>query len=125
VAEDGVEAFQLSRGEQVCAGPQQPANAVERVAGPAAMPEGVLLDALPAALEGSASAVAVLKPVNPSIATTRRPARKAAVCASSQARNTALLRPSTRSSSRAGPVPLRTGVRSMITVTKRSTWALP
>ena len=73
-----------------------------------------------ATASGTVSAAAVLKPVNPSIATTSIPSRNAGVWASSQVLNTALERPSTMSSSRAGPVPSRTGVRSMITVTNLS-----
>jgi hypothetical protein len=61
--------------------------------------------------------VAVLKPVNPSIATTSTPSRQDVSRSPSQALNTCFDRPSTISSSRAGPVPSRIGVRSMITVT--------
>ena len=59
----------------------------------------------------------VLKPVNPSIPATFTPVRQAWGRLASQALNAALDRPSTMSSSRAGPVPTRIGVRSMITMT--------
>jgi hypothetical protein len=55
--------------------------------------------------------------LNPSIATTSTPSRQASVRAASQVLNTCLERPSTMSSSRAGPVPSRIVVRSMMTVT--------
>jgi hypothetical protein len=61
--------------------------------------------------------VAVLKPVNPSIATTSTPSRQGVSRSPSQVLNTCFDRPSTISSSRAAPVPSRIGVRSMITVT--------
>ncbi len=61
--------------------------------------------------------VAVLNPVNPSIATTSTPSSQACGRAASQALNTALERPSTMSNSRAGPVFSRIGVRSIMTVT--------
>ena len=70
-----------------------------------------------ATASGSSSVVAVLKPVNPSIATTSRPLRQASGRAASQVLNACLERPSTMSSSREGPVRSRIGVRSMITVT--------
>ncbi len=66
--------------------------------------------------------VAVLKPENPSIATTSMPSRHACGRAASHVLNVALERPSTISNKRAGPVRSRTGVRSMITVTNRSPW---
>ena len=69
---------------------------------------------------GSSSPAAVLKPVNPSIATTSTPSRHARGRPASHCMNTALERPSTMFSSLAGPVLSRTGVRSMITVTYRS-----
>lgn len=101
---------------------------VERVAGVAAVAEGVLLHALPGrrttwngsitgTASGSSSAAAVLNPVNPSIATTSTPSRHACGLSASHCLNACLDRPSTMSSSRAGPVPSRLGVRSMITVT--------
>src|SRR5260221_12919923 len=66
---------------------------------------------------GSSSVVAVLKPVNPSIATTSIPSRQSFGRWLSQVLNACLERPWTMSSSRAGPVPSRIPVRSMITVT--------
>ncbi|MCO4589326.1 hypothetical protein Si084_01842 [Streptococcus infantarius subsp. infantarius] len=69
------------------------------------------------AASGSSSAAAVLNPVNPSIATTSIPFCHCCGRAASHRLKTALERPSTMSSSRAGPVFSRTGVRSMITVT--------
>lgn len=53
---------------------------------------------------GSSSPAAVLNPLNPSIATTWTPSRQAWERAASQVLNTALERPSTMSSNRAGPV---------------------
>lgn len=70
-----------------------------------------------ATASGSSSVVAVMKPLNPSAATTSTPSRQASVRAASQVLNTCLVRPSTMSSSRAGPVPSRIVVRSMMTVT--------
>ena len=70
-----------------------------------------------ATASGSSSAVAVLKPVNPSIATTSTPSRHVWSRSVSQDLNACFERPSTMSSSRAGPVPSRMPVRSMITVT--------
>ena len=61
--------------------------------------------------------MAVLNPVNPSIATTSMQFFHASGQASSQALNAALERPSTMSSNFAGPVLSLVGVRSMITVT--------
>ena len=61
--------------------------------------------------------MAVLKPVNPSIATTSTPSRQAFGRSASQVSNACLERPSTMSSSLEGPVPIRIGVRSMMTVT--------
>ncbi|SCQ67468.1 Hypothetical protein PFR_JS17-2_538 [Propionibacterium freudenreichii] len=74
------------------------------------------------AASGSSSAAAVLNPVNPSMATTSIPSRQGFGLAASQVLNTAFERPATMSSSRAGPVLSRTGVRSMITVTYVSPW---
>ena len=65
----------------------------------------------------SSFVVAVLNPVNPSIATTSTASRHACVRSANQVENTAVERPSTMSSSREGPLPYRIGVRSMITVT--------
>src|SRR5215213_4890188 len=70
-----------------------------------------------ATASGSSSVVAVLNPVNPSIATTSIPSRQDWGRSASQVVNACLKRPSTMSSSRAGPVPSRIPVRSMITVT--------
>ena len=70
-----------------------------------------------ATASGNSSVVAVLNPVNPSIATMSIPWRQVWSRSASHCLNTCLDRPSTMSSSRAGPVPARTGVRSMITVT--------
>ena len=53
--------------------------------------------------------VAVLNPVNPSIATTSTASRHACGRSASQVLNTCLERPSTMSNSRAGPVPSRIG----------------
>jgi len=58
-----------------------------------------------------------LEPVNPSIATTTTASRHAWSRSASQVLNACLERPSTMSNKRAGPVPSRTEVRSMITVT--------
>ena len=74
-------------------------------------------DPCTATASGISSVVAVLKPVNPSIATTSMVSRHASSRSASQLLNAFLERPSTMSSSRAGPVPSRIGVRSMITVT--------
>src|SRR4051794_31025870 len=73
-----------------------------------------------AVASASSSAVAVLKPVKPSIATTSTAFRQASSRSASQYLNACLERPSTMSSSRAGPVPSRTAVRSTITVTNLS-----
>ncbi len=66
---------------------------------------------------GISSAAAVLKPVKPSIATTATASRHVLSRSASQVLKTCLERPSTMSSRRAGPVPARTAVRSMIPVT--------
>ncbi len=66
---------------------------------------------------GSSSVVAVMNPEKASTATTSMPLRKAWSRSASQPLNAFLLRPSTTSSSREGPVPSRTRVRSMTTVT--------
>src|ERR1022692_888159 len=66
---------------------------------------------------GSSSVVAVLKPVSPSIATTSIPSRQSFGRWLSQVLNACLERPWTMPGSRAGPVPSRIPVRSMITVT--------
>ena len=66
---------------------------------------------------GSSSAVAVLKPVKPSMATTSKRWRQGSSRSASQLLNACLERPSTMSSRRAGPVLSLIGVRSMITVT--------
>ncbi len=68
-----------------------------------------------ATASGIFSPAAVLNPVNPSIAITSTPSRHALSRPSSRAVNTCLERPSTMSSSLDGPVPSRTGVKSMIT----------
>jgi len=60
-----------------------------------------------ATASGSCSLAAVLTPVNPFIATTLIPSRKVVDCAYSHVVNTCFERPSTISSSRAGPVPSR------------------
>ncbi len=70
-----------------------------------------------ATASGSSSAAAVLNPVNPSIATTSTRSRQSCGRPASHVLKAALERPSTMSSSRAGPVPSRIGVRSMMTVT--------
>ena len=70
-----------------------------------------------AVASGNSSVVAVLKPVNPSMATTSTSARHASGRAASHVLNACLERPSTMSSRRAGPVSSLIGVRSMITVT--------
>ena len=135
VGEQGIEAALLFVGEQAGAGVQGPARRVERVTGTAAVAVEVLLDPAAALVEGipgeaddvegsitatasgSSSVVAVLKPVKPSIATTSTASRQAWSRSASQALNTLLERPSTMSSSLAGPLPVRGPVRSMITVT--------
>jgi len=71
---------------------------------------------------GSSSAEAALKPVNPSIETTSTRSRHTAGRPASQVLKTCLERPSTMSSNRPGPVPARTGVRSMTTVTNLGPW---
>jgi hypothetical protein len=71
-----------------------------------------------ATASGSSSVVAVLEPLNPSLATTSTPSRQASVRAASQVFNTGLERPSTMSSSRAVLAGAsRIVVRSMMTVT--------
>ena len=70
-----------------------------------------------ATASGSSSVVAVLNPVKPSIATTSTALRQAWSRSDSQVLNTCLERPSTMSSSLAGPLPERGPVRSMTTVT--------
>ena len=66
---------------------------------------------------GSSSPAALLNPVNPSMATTSTFCLQDSSRAASQVLRTFLDRPGATSSRRAGPVPSRTGVRSMITVT--------
>src|SRR6476619_4692895 len=73
-----------------------------------------------ATASGSSSVVAVLKPVKPSIATTSTLSRKDWSRSASQFLKACLERPGTMSSNRAGPVPSRIGVRSLITVTNLS-----
>jgi hypothetical protein len=68
-----------------------------------------------AVASGSSSVVAVLNPVNPSIATTSTASRQDSSRSLSHVLNACFERPWTMSSSRAGPVPSRMGVRSMIT----------
>ena len=70
-----------------------------------------------ATASGKSSVVAVLKPVNPSIATTSTASRHAWGRSVSQVLNACLDRPSIMSSNRAGPVLSRIPVRSMTTVT--------
>src|SRR5215211_7339297 len=104
--EQGGESVDLLVSEQVGAGVQSAPCRVERVALAAAV-----------STSGSSSTAAVLNPVNPSIATTSTASRHVCGRSASQVLNAALERPSTMSSNLAGPVPSRTGVRSMITVT--------
>ena len=108
-------------GEQVRAGVQGPACGVERVVLAAPVPAGGLLHPTPAQVQGVPGQAddmeGVLNPVKPSIATTSTASRHACGRAASQVLNACLEQPSTMSSSFAGPVPARTGVRSMITVT--------
>ncbi len=66
---------------------------------------------------GSSSAEAVLKPENPSIATTSMPSRHSFGRSFNHCLNTCFERPATMSSRRAEPVPSLIGVRSMMTVT--------
>jgi hypothetical protein len=85
----------LLLGEQRGAGVEGAPRGIERVALAAAVPAGDLLDAAAAST----------------------PSRQDVSRSPSQVLNTCFDRPSTISSSRAGPVPSRIGVRSMITVT--------
>lgn len=64
-----------------------------------------------------------MKPVNPSIATTSTQSRQDVSRSPSQVLNTCFDRPSTISSSRAGPVPSRIGVSEL--PGGRSLWRLP
>ena len=66
---------------------------------------------------GSSSAVALLNPVNPSIATTSMRSRQVSGWEASQVLKTRLDRPGTMSRSREGPLRSRMGVRSKMTVT--------
>ena len=120
--EQGLSPQLLPLGQQSGPGVQGSACRVERVARTAAVTLNVLLDPAPAAVQGvtgqahhmkgsmtatawgSSSAVAVLKPVNPSIATTSTASRRDCSRSLSQVLNACLERPSTMSSSRAGPV---------------------
>lgn len=134
--EQCLQAGLLPVNEEPRPGMESAAGRVERVALPSAPAEHVALNTAAAVIEavparrttwnGSITAVAVgissaaadLKPVNPSIATTSTPSRQLLGRAASQVFNTCFERPSTMSSSREGPpVPVRIGVRSMITVT--------
>jgi len=84
------------------------------------MPDGRIMHAdldfggTTATASGTSSVAAVLNPVNPSMATTCTASRQDRGRSASQVLNARLERPSTMSSSRAGPVPARTAVRSMI-----------
>lgn len=69
---------------------------------------------------GSSSFAAVLNPVKPSMATTSIRSRHAGSCWLSHSLKAFLERPSTMSNNLAGPLPSRSGVRSMITVTNLS-----
>ncbi len=53
VGEHGGEALVPAVGEQLGPGPQDPPDPVERVPGAAAVTVGLLLDALPAAVQGA------------------------------------------------------------------------
>lgn len=101
--EDSAQARVLLLGEQVRARVQGPPSPIQRITGTTSMPEGRLLDALPAPVQpvpgepdhwgyprlrgrkgsmtgtasGSSSEAAVLNPVNPSMATTSTPSRHA------------------------------------------------
>ena len=66
---------------------------------------------------GSSSAAALLKPVNPSIATISIRSRHVSGREASQVLKTCLERPGTMSKSRQGPLRSRMGVKSKITVT--------
>ena len=70
-----------------------------------------------ATASGSSSAVAVLKPVNPSIATTSMPSRQASGRSASHGLERLLGAALDHVEQPSGPVPSRIGVRSMITVT--------
>lgn len=133
--EQGLQPVLLLLGEQVQTGVQGPPRSIERVMRTARWPwsccwtrrwhrssasparRATWKGAMTATAPGSSSAVAVLKPLNPSIATTSSPSRHVWGRSASQDLNTALERPCAMSSSRAGPVPSRIGVRSIITVT--------
>ena len=69
---------------------------------------------------GSSSAAALLKPVNPSIATISILSRHVSGWEASQVLKTCLERPGTMSKSREGPLRSRMGVTSKITVTHLS-----
>jgi len=124
--EQRVQSLCLLVAEEVGAGVQGPPGGVEGVCGAAAVPTGVLLDpsaalvqrvaerttwkgSITATASGSSSVVAVLNPVKPSIATTSSPSRQDCGRAASHCLKTCFERPSSMSSSRAGPVPLRIG----------------
>lgn len=114
--------------------PWVPPGGVEPVPGPSVVPDGLPSNALTAAVQGiagkpddmkrihdldrgSSLAAAVWNPVNPSIATTSTPSVQTLGRPPSQDLKTCVERPSILSGNRAGPVPSRTGVRPMITVT--------
>ena len=134
--EQGGEPGSLLLGEQPDTGVQGPSGGVERVALVAAMAVDGLLDPTPAPVQGVTGQAdhvegihdrdrvgellggGGLEPAEPRpIATTSTPFRHVSGRAASQVLNACLERPSTMSSSLAGPVPSRIGVRSMITVT--------
>ena len=73
---------------------------------------------------GSSSAAALLKPVNPSIATTSMRLRHVWGCEASQVLKTRLERPGIISRSREGPLRSRTGVTSKMTVTYLSPYGV-
>ena len=134
VREQFVEALLLAVDKQLGAGVQRPPRGVQRVALAAAVtvqvllhPATVLIPGPPARrtmwkgsindiAPGSSSVVAVLSPATPSIATTSMPSRQAWSRSASQSPNTFLERPSSIASSREGPVPSRTGARTIITL---------
>lgn len=119
--EQGLQPVLLLLGEQVQTGVQGPPRSIERVMRTARWPwsccwtrrwhrssasparRATWKGPMTATAPGSSSAVAVLKPLNPSIATTSSPSRHVWGRSASQDLNTALERPCAMSSSRAGP----------------------
>lgn len=137
VGEERRDPLLLLLGEQVSAAAELAASRIQRIPGAAPVAQRLLLNPAAAQLKGacpanlttwkgsittvtssvSSSTAAVLKPVNPSIATTSTASRQISSRSDSHVLNTCFERPSTMSSNRAGPVRSRKGVRSMMTVT--------